>query len=326
MYSETLWPGQLAAFAGLRALRHLDLQLVGRREVFRRHAEARRGDLLDLRAQAVARLERNVVLDGAFADDRRKRVAGLHGALAGAHLGAIAHRVLAAFAGIRFAADAVHRDRKRGVRLGGNRAEAHRAGREALDDFLCRLDLIDRDRRALARFELEQAAQRLELAALLVDERRVFPVRGMRIGARRVLQLRDRLRRPHVLLAADAVHVVAALVERLLEQRIVAEREPVQSRGLGRDFEQSDALDGARRAGEILVDERLLQADRLEDLRAAVRLVRRDAHLRHHLVEALADRLDVVLLRFLRVDLRYAMRDMSASVSSARYGWIASAP
>ena len=29
MYSDTLWPGQLAAFAGLGALRHLDLQLVG---------------------------------------------------------------------------------------------------------------------------------------------------------------------------------------------------------------------------------------------------------------------------------------------------------
>ena len=39
----------------------------------------------------------------------------------------------------------------------------------------------------------------------------------------------------------------------------------------------------------------LLEADRLEDLRAAVALKRRDAHLGHHLQDALVERLDVVL-------------------------------
>ena len=39
--------GQLAALAGLRALRHLDLQVVGVHEVLARHAEPARGDLLD---------------------------------------------------------------------------------------------------------------------------------------------------------------------------------------------------------------------------------------------------------------------------------------
>src|SRR5262249_14391663 len=42
-----LVPGQLAALAGLGALRHLDLQLVGRYQVSRRDAEAGRGHLLD---------------------------------------------------------------------------------------------------------------------------------------------------------------------------------------------------------------------------------------------------------------------------------------
>ena len=51
--------------------------------------------------------------------------------------------VFAAFAGVRLAADAVHRDRQRGVRFGGDRAERHRTGREALDDFLGRLDLVE---------------------------------------------------------------------------------------------------------------------------------------------------------------------------------------
>ena len=49
-----LVPGQLAALARLRALRHLDLQLVGIREVVRVDAEAARGDLLDRGAARVS--------------------------------------------------------------------------------------------------------------------------------------------------------------------------------------------------------------------------------------------------------------------------------
>jgi len=39
-----------------------------------------------------------------------------------------------------------------------------------------------------------------------------------------------------------------------------------------------------------------MQANGIKDLSATVRLVSRDAHLGHHLQQALADRLDVVLL------------------------------
>ena len=51
-----LVPRQLAAFARLRALRHLDLQLVRIDQVFGGDAEARGRDLLDLRAQRIALL------------------------------------------------------------------------------------------------------------------------------------------------------------------------------------------------------------------------------------------------------------------------------
>ena len=47
MIASTLWPGQLPAFAGLRALRDLDLQLVGVDQVVRGDAEAAGRDLLD---------------------------------------------------------------------------------------------------------------------------------------------------------------------------------------------------------------------------------------------------------------------------------------
>ena len=98
--------GQLPALAGLGALRHLDLQDVGVDQVFGRDAEPARGDLLDRRAHRVA---------------VRQRLEAL--------------RLLAALAGIGFAADAVHRDRQRRVRLAADRAEAHRAGRKAPDDL-----------------------------------------------------------------------------------------------------------------------------------------------------------------------------------------------
>ena len=47
------------------------------------------------------------------------------------------------------------------------------------------------------------------------------------------------------------------------------------------------------RGREVAVDERLVEANRLEDLRAAVTLQRRDPHLRHHFQDALVQSLDV---------------------------------
>jgi hypothetical protein len=70
-----------------------------------------------------------------------------------------ARRILAAFAGVRLAADAVHGDRQRAVRFGRNRAERHGAGGEALDDLLRRLDLVQRHGGPPTWLDLEQAAQ-----------------------------------------------------------------------------------------------------------------------------------------------------------------------
>ncbi len=52
----------------------------------------------------------------------------------------------------------------------------------------------------------------------------------------------------------------------------------------------------------MAVDEALLEPDRLEDLRGVVRADRRDAHLREHLQEAGADRLDDALARDVGAD------------------------
>src|SRR5947207_882609 len=104
-------------FAGLRALRHLDLQLVAVDEVVAGHAEAARGHLLDGAAAEVAVGVRPV-----------------------------AHRVLAALAGVRLAADPVHGDGEVLVRLAADRAERHGARLEALHDLGGGLDLVDGDR------------------------------------------------------------------------------------------------------------------------------------------------------------------------------------
>ncbi len=129
---------QLAALARLGALRDLDLQHVGVHQVGGRDAEARRGDLLDRRA---ARIAVGVELRAA--------------------------RVLSALAAVGAAAEAVERDRERLVRLLRDRAERHRARREAAHDLARGLDLVERQRLARGH-ELHQAAQRAAEAVLLV--------------------------------------------------------------------------------------------------------------------------------------------------------------
>ena len=98
--------GQLTALAGLGALRHLDLDVVGVDEVLARDAEPAGRDLLDRRPLRVAAGQRDVALG-----------------------------VLAALTGVRLRAEPVHGDREGLVRLLRDRAVGHRAGGEALDDL-----------------------------------------------------------------------------------------------------------------------------------------------------------------------------------------------
>src|SRR6185437_5071574 len=107
---------QLPALAGLRALRHLDLQLPSIDEVFARDAEAARGDLLDRRVLRVP-----------------------------VRQGSIALRILAPLARIAASADSVHGDRERLVRFLADRAVRHRPRLEAVHDRLDGLDLLERN-------------------------------------------------------------------------------------------------------------------------------------------------------------------------------------
>ena len=144
--------------------------------------------------------------------------------------------------------------------------------------------------------DAEQTADGQKLRALLVEQLGEGVVAVARVAAHGVLQQRHRLRRPAVGLAAHPIGVFAADFERGAQHRRIRRTRP---RGAARvscgDLGETRALDRGRGAEEEFVDERPREADRVEDLRAAIGLVGRDAHLRHDLEQALVDRLDEAL-------------------------------
>src|SRR5690606_13212596 len=178
--------GQLAALAGLGPLRELYLYHVGGDEVFRRHAEAARRDLLDRRTLRVRPAAR-----------QRQ----------------VAVRLLTALAGVRLAADLVHRAGERGVGFPGDRAEGHGAGGKAPDDVGSRHHLVEWDRLAaglLGELDPEQAADRLGARRLAVDLGGKLLEGFRRTLAHGVLQRGDGIRRPHMRLAAHTKEIFAA--------------------------------------------------------------------------------------------------------------------
>ena len=193
--------GELAAFTGLRALRHLDLQVVRVDQIFAGDAEARRRHLLDGAAARIA-----------------------------VRIGHVARRILAAFAGVRLAAEAVHRNRERLVRFLADRAVRHRTGRKALEDLLCRLHLVERNRRG-RQLQLEQTAQRRAAARLLVHRAGVLLVDRVLPRASGVLQLEHRVGVEEVILPVTPPLILAALVEIALGDRPRSETPARGARG-----------------------------------------------------------------------------------------------
>ena len=266
MYGSTLWPGSWPPSPGFAPCAILIWSWSAFVEVVDVDAEAARGDLLDRRAARVA-----------------VRVAD------------VAHRVLAALAGVRLAAEAVHRDRERLVRLARERAERHRAGREALDDLGRRLDLVERDRRrrcgSAAARAASRAAPRPRSRAARTPRRsrrrRGAPRAGGArsspgsTGGTRRRRARRRRRR-------------AGAGRRSAGRRARAGRAPRGRAPRCRSRRSATACPVKCRSTSAG-----LEPDRLEDLRAAVGRDRRDAHLRDRLQEALRDALDRALLRLL---------------------------
>src|SRR6266699_3795304 len=105
-----------------------------------------------------------------------------------------------------------------------------------------------------------------------------------------------------MIFAANAPCVTAADRKLSIDIGERLKRERVLHGGFARQHVESDTLDAAWSAREVLLDQPLVQADRLENLRAAIALQRRDAHFREDLEQSLVDGLDVVVERFLERD------------------------
>ncbi len=261
--------GQLPPLARLGPLGHLDLQFAGAAQIFAGHAEPAAGHLLD----------------GA-------------GAIVVVRVELVAGRVLAPLAGVAAAADAVHGDGQRLVRLARDRAVGHGPRGETLDDVDGRLDIVKRER-PVAELEFQQPAQREQLPLLIVDQLAELAELLAAVDPRGVLQFGDHLGAEDMGFALAAPLILTAHVQ--IERFGDVGPRPgvfVPAEGLIGDSIQPHPLDAAGRPGEILVDKLARQADGFEDLGTAIALLRGDAHLRHHLEQPLADRLDVVLFQF----------------------------
>ncbi len=135
------------------------------------------------------------------------------------------------------------------------------------------------------------------VAALVVHDLGVLLEELVAAGADGVLQQGDRVRVVHVELAAPPPLILAAGIQIPVELGGDLVGMPVARRALGGDRVEADALDARGRAGEVAVDELAVEADRLEDLRAAIALQGRDPHLGHDLEDPLVGGLEVLRRR-----------------------------
>ena len=252
---------QLAALAGFRALYDLDLQFVGVGQVIHGHAKATAGYLLDRRALGIAVVE-----------------------------GRETSRVFAAFAGIGFAANAIHGDGEAFVRFFGNRTEAHGAGGEAAHDFFFAFHFVESDFAASGFVELQQTAQRGTARTFFVGLFRKPPISFFVVAARRHLQIGDGFGIPHVRVAvATPVEVARVRQHRQRDHALRRKSQRVATLHFFRQNIEANALHAACRTRETALYHVVGQSDGLENLRAFVGLQRRYAHLRHHFQHALGD-------------------------------------
>ena len=109
-----------------------------------------------------------------------------------------------------------------------------------------------------------------------------------------MLQLADGERIQQVMLAAHAVLIIAADGQFGVVAGDGLEGERVLHLRFAGQHIEPDAFDAGGGAGEVLLDQSLVQADGFEDLRAAIALQGGDAHLREGFQQAFVDGLVVI--------------------------------
>ena len=150
--------------------------------------------------------------------------------------------------------------------------------------------------------EFEQTAQRAQRLRLVVDQRRVFLENLVVVGARRELQLVDCFGVEQVVFAVAPPLILPAGIQRCAVDGAGRKRVPVpQADFFGYDVD-AHALNLGRGPGEILVDDRVVEADGFKNLRAAIALDGRNPHLGHGFHDAFGDGLQIVLDRLFVFD------------------------
>ena len=190
---------------------------------------------------------------------------------------------------IRARAELVHCQSQRLVGLNTQGTKRHSASHEMLHNRLHALHLVERYRRC-GLFPTKEIADK-DRRLFLVDHR--FPFLELLITAQTCgqLQVGDGLRVPGVL---DAVLAPRELS--LILQQCLLFGSLMQTDGIAGDLLQTDTADGTRLSAEVTSQQVFAQSDALENLRTTIRADGRDTHLRHDLLQAFVDGLDIVLL------------------------------
>src|SRR6202158_4968094 len=251
--------GKLAAFAGLCPLGDLNLQLSSVNQIVTGHAEASRCNLLD---GAVSRIT--------------------------VCINEVTRWIFSAFARVALAADAIHGNGQRLVRLFADRAVRHRSGLEAFDYFIDGFNFINGNRFTL-RLEFHQTSERAQTLRLNVDQLAVFLKHFVAARATGVLKFVDGLGVEQVIFAFTPVAILPPSIECRLTDWSIREGSLLpRPHFFGNDIE-ADTAEPRRRPGKVAIDEILIEADRFEYLRAAITLNGRDAHLGNNFHHAFVD-------------------------------------
>ena len=243
-----LLPRQVAALSRLRALGHLDLDLVGADQIAAGHAKSSAGYLLDGRAAVLLRPFRGQAL-----------------------------RRLAALTAVGFSMDGVHGQGQSLVGLLGNGSVGHGACLEPADDRLHRLHLLERH----ALFWIDKVQETAKIPGLLpIHQRGIFFKHTVIVFPYRLLEQMDGFRIVAVMLALASELVAAhAFQGQIRPQAQGIEGPAVEPLHVLLDILHGNALHPADCVGEIPINHFLCDSYRLKNLGALVGLDGGNSHL-----------------------------------------------
>src|SRR5262249_14665353 len=149
---------------------------------------------------------------------------------------------------------------------------------EPFEQGICGFDLVDRHWRPY-RFQTEEPAQRRAADVLFVDRPRVVLEDRVLAASGGVLQLEHGVRVEEVIFTVPAPLVLTPRIQFVYACWLTSERPLVTKTRFLRDHVDAHAANTRSRVREEAVDELLFEANRFEDLRAAIARQCRDAHL-----------------------------------------------